>query len=38
MLDEENGYRLVFPGRKVGTTLEGVGLALEDLWCNALLR
>ena len=29
MLDEENGYRLVFSGRKNGTTLEGIGLALD---------
>ena len=29
MLDEENGHRLVFSGRKDGTTLEGVGLALD---------
>ena len=29
MLDEEKGYRLVFSGRKDGTTLEGVGIALD---------
>ena len=30
MLDEKNGYRLVFSGRKVGTTyIEGVGPATQ---------
>ena len=29
MLDEEKGYRLVFSGRKDGTTLEEVGIALN---------